>query len=383
MSNKKKILLFTDWYEPGYKAGGPIQSCRNFVAAMQDSYRIFIITSDRDLGDRQPYPGIETDTWVMKGPEVQVWYAGPGKPGLSEIQRLAREIDPDFVYLNSMYSWHFTILPVWLKLKGRLPGKMILAPRGMLHQGAIRFKSLKKKLFISLLKATGVPRRMVFQATDEQERKDILHYFPSAGKVAVLANFPRSESVVRRSIEKTPGVLRCVFVSRLAPKKNLLFLLGLLRQWPEEGSLLLTLRGEIEDREYWEKCLAVISLLPSSITVRFEGPVPNEAVTEVLQQHHIFVLPTLGENFGHAIFEALLAGKPVLISDKTPWVQLEPKKVGHDLPLEAAAFDRVLRFYAAMDQVTYDEWSRSAMAFAKNIQQAEGLKEEYKTNLFS
>jgi glycosyltransferase involved in cell wall biosynthesis len=383
MSNKKKILLFTDWYEPGYKAGGPIQSCRNFVAALQDSFRIYIITSDRDLGDGQPYPGIDTDTWVMKGPEVRVWYAGPGKLVLPEIQRLAREIDPDFVYLNSMYSWRFTILPVWLKLKGKLPGTMILAPRGMLHQGAIRFKSLKKKLYIRLLKATGIPRSMIFQATDEQERKDILHYFPSAGKVAVLANFPKSEEIAWRTIEKTPGVLRCVLVSRLAPKKNLLFLLELLRHWPEEGSLLLTLRGEIEDREYWEKCCAIIALLPSTVTVRFEGPVPNEAVTEVLQQHHIFVLPTLGENFGHAIFEALLAGKPVLVSDKTPWLQLERKKVGHDLPLEATAFDTALRFYSAMDQATYDEWSGSAMDFAKKIQQAEGLKEKYKNQLFS
>jgi glycosyltransferase involved in cell wall biosynthesis len=383
MSNKKKILLFTDWYEPGYKAGGPIQSCRNFVAAMRDSFHIYIITSDRDLGDGQPYPGIGRDVWTTREPDVRVYYSGPGGLPASRIKQLVKEVGPDFVYLNSMYSYRFTILPLWLKIRSDPGGTWIIAPRGMLHQGAIQFKSLKKKLFIRFLKSVGIPRRLIFQATDEQERKDILHYFPSAGKVVVLANFPKSDPVDWRPIDKTPGVLRCVFISRLAPKKNLLFLLNVLQQWPAEANLLLTLRGEIEDSVYWEKCLAVIGGLPSSVTVRFEGPVPNEAVIEVLQQHHVFVLPTLGENFGHAIFEALLAGKPVLISDKTPWLQLQQKKAGHDLSLEPAAFDRALRFYAAMDQPEYDEWSGSAMDYAKKIQQAEGLKNEYKTQLFS
>ena len=30
-------------------------------------------------------------------------------------------------------------------------------------------------------------------------------------------------------------------------------------------------------------------------------------------------MPTRGENFGHAIFESLQVGTPVLLSDQTPW----------------------------------------------------------------
>jgi glycosyltransferase involved in cell wall biosynthesis len=111
--------------------------------------------------------------------------------------------------------------------------------------------------------------------------------------------------------------------------------------------------------------------------------VPNEQVIQVLQEHHLFVLPTFGENFGHAIFEALLAGKPVLISDKTPWLGLEKKKLGHDLPLESAGFDRALRFYASMDQAAYDEWSKAAWSYARDIQSASQLKQDYQKMLFS
>jgi glycosyltransferase involved in cell wall biosynthesis len=39
-------------------------------------------------------------------------------------------------------------------------------------------------------------------------------------------------------------------------------------------------------------------------------------------------LPTFGENFGHSIYEALAHGLPVMISDKTPWQNLEEKVAG-------------------------------------------------------
>ncbi|HEY4062608.1 MAG TPA: glycosyltransferase family 4 protein [Puia sp.] len=377
LPDKKKIVLFTDWYEPGFKAGGPIQSCRNFAAAMQDRYQISIITSDRDLGDLQPYPGIVTDTWIDKGQGLRVWYAGPGSLTGSSIAALVRSAGPDYIYLNSMYSYAFTILPVWLKSRNKLPGKLILAPRGMLHEGAIRFKPLKKKLFIRLLNISGVVRRLIFQATDPQEKEDILKYFPGAGKVVVVPNFPRMEAVVWKNIRKQPGELRCIFISRLAPKKNLLFLLTVLQQLPAGIRLVLTLRGEVEDDAYWKKCLSLIESMPPGISVRREGPIRNDEVTGVLQEHHIFVLPTLGENFGHAIFEALLAGKPVLISDKTPWLQLGRRKAGYDLPLDAKAFSDALVSLASMDQAVYDEWSKAAFGYAQTIQQDSSLKKEY------
>ena len=44
---RQKILMFTDWYEPGFKAGGPIQACKNVVSLLKDKYDFFIFCSDR------------------------------------------------------------------------------------------------------------------------------------------------------------------------------------------------------------------------------------------------------------------------------------------------------------------------------------------------
>ena len=39
----------------------------------------------------------------------------------------------------------------------------------------------------------------------------------------------------------------------------------------------------------------------------------------IFLKNDLFVFPTLGENFGHVIFESLEASTPVLVSDQTPW----------------------------------------------------------------
>ena len=67
LNNKEKrrsILLFTDWFEPGFKAGGPIRSCVHFVQQMKEAYNIYVFTTDRDLNETAAYPNIETDTWL-------------------------------------------------------------------------------------------------------------------------------------------------------------------------------------------------------------------------------------------------------------------------------------------------------------------------------
>jgi glycosyltransferase involved in cell wall biosynthesis len=57
------------------------------------------------------------------------------------------------------------------------------------------------------------------------------------------------------------------------------------------------------------------------------------------------LFPTLGENYGHVICEALNAGCPVLISNQTPWRNLQEKGVGWDFPLEEEE-----RFTATLQQ---------------------------------
>ena len=92
--------------------------------------------------------------------------------------------------------------------------------------------------------------------------------------------------------------------------------------------------GSNDHPDYMERCEKIVATLPSNIKVRFMGAITFNRVFETLRLYHVFVLPTLGENYGHAIFESLTTGVPVIVSDQTPWRNLEQIKVGWDIPLQ-------------------------------------------------
>jgi glycosyltransferase involved in cell wall biosynthesis len=376
--SKKKILLLTDWYEPGYKAGGPIQSCRNFVAAMFEEFDISILTSDRDLGEKKSYPGIETNQWIQRQPGISVYYAETGKLSSKKLFTLIQEKTPDFIYLNSMYSYHFSILPLLFRWRNKISAHLVLAPRGMLHEGALQFKTVKKKFFIRMLNLMGVPQNVWFHATDEQEKMDILKQFPRVKDVLEIPNFSAPLPANWGIIEKIPGKLKVVYISRIIPKKNILFFLRLLNKIPADIQLHLDIYGGVEDLSYWNQAKQIISSLPGNISVKDHGVLPHEKVNETLGASHVFVLPSKGENFGHAIFESWSAARPCLISDKTPWHNLKNQLTGWDLPLDnERAWLNAVEEAADWNQIAFDSWCRRSREFSQRHIEQFNLKHEY------
>jgi glycosyltransferase involved in cell wall biosynthesis len=68
--------------------------------------------------------------------------------------------------------------------------------------------------------------------------------------------------------------------------------------------------------------------------VRFHGAVDRSGIGEVLAQHDALIFPTEEEVLGYVVGEALLAGCPVLVSDRTPWLDLDEWGAGRVLPLD-------------------------------------------------
>ncbi len=376
----KKILVFADWFEPGFKAGGPIRSVVNFVQHMKDDYEIYVLTSDRDLGSQAPYEGIAADTWIKKD-KFYLFYASPSFLQWGNIAVQIKSIAPHYVYLNSMFSKYFSIYPLLMKRLNKISGRLVLSPRGMLRESAIGFKTGKKKLFISTLKKFGVPGKIFFHATDETELADIKKYFGKNTSVTRAPNFPGLQGPFVQAPPKQQGKLKAVFVGRIHPIKNLHLLLEQLRN--VKADVDLTIVGAIEDNQYWIMCRGMIDTLPSFVNVYLINDVPHCQIESIIQQHHIFVLPTMGENFGHSVFEALSAGRPVLISDQTPWRGLKEHKAGWDLPLDdPSVFTAVLNNAASMTAEELNEWCRGAWQYCNRFIHKSGIKEKY-LNLFN
>ncbi len=345
---------------------------------MHELYSISVITSDTDLGESKPYEGIPANQWITRTPGVQVYYAAQKSLTAALIKDLIDSENPDFIYLNSMYSVRFTLLPLYHFWRKKIRAKVILSPRGMLRESAIGSKSTRKKLFIALLNSLQIPSKIIFHATDEQEKKDILHYFPRAKRIELIPNFSAELPSAVSEIEKNPGKLRCVFISRIMAIKNISFFLDLLKEVPDSILLDLSIYGEVEDENYWQEARQIIQSLPKHVRVTYYGPLPHTEVIAALDANHIFVLPTLGENFGHAIFESFSAGRPVLISNKTPWQNLRNQLIGWDLPLDnPKAWLNALIEATEWDQPAFDSWSRASRAFAARHVEQFNLKQDY------
>ena len=134
----------------------------------------------------------------------------------------------------------------------------------------------------------------------------------------------------------------------------------------------------------FERCIAKARTLPSTITVTFHKEIEPTRVKEVLREAHIFVLPSKSENFGHAIYEALSAGRPVITSNNTPWNNLEESHAGMNVSIEnnvelTAAID----FFASMDEATLLQWQQGAISYAGKAIDTEKILEQYRKMFMS
>jgi glycosyltransferase involved in cell wall biosynthesis len=378
--NKKKILFFTDWYEPGFKAGGPIQSCRNIVSTFAEQYDFWIFTSDRDFGDKQPYIDIQKDTWLVLPNNARIMYASPSTARFSNVRKLISDIAPDIVYLNSMFSQRYSLLPIWVLRSLQYAGRIILAPRGMLNTNAICHKRWKKKIFLSLFSTSVMAKKIIFHATNKQEQNDVKKYFSTNAGTHIVQNIPNiHQKWVPRN--KQPGQLNLVYLSRIHPIKNLLYTLSVLKA-VGDCSILFDVYGTVEDEKYFEKCKRLAASINNGVQVNFKGAVPHNRIFDLLSNYHLFFLPTTCENFGHVIFEAMSSGCVLLISDRTPWTSLERANAGWSLALERpAAFSEKIKEMCAADQASFNIKSKAAHEHASRQLDSMDLRTKY-TSLF-
>jgi glycosyltransferase involved in cell wall biosynthesis len=181
----------------------------------------------------------------------------------------------------------------------------------------------------------------------------------------VAPNLPRKSLPVPKKVSKEKGQLRLVSMARIAPEKNTLFALEALKRTAGKVDIVFDLYGQIYNETYWQECKTVIDALPSNITINYRGMVESDKVAEVIGDYHFLFLPSRGENFGHVILESFTAARPVLISDQTPWRELEKLYCGYDLPLEENLFAETIGGMVEMDE---NEWEKMCEAARKRAE---------------
>lgn len=338
----KRILILAGRYLPGYKDGGPVRTLINLTDLLGDEYDFRLVVLDRDHGDTQTYPNIKVNEWNQVG-KAKVWYYRPGELRFSLIRKLARE--SDLIYLCGFYD-RYGYETLILNRMGMLFGKpVVVASMGSFSEGALSQKSLKKKVFISCCKALGLFDGITWSVTSSYELEDVKREVSSKARCMIAEDLPRSEISMAQNVRS--GALKVVFLSRICRQKNLLYCAEILQE--VSSNIEFDIYGPMEDRAYWELCESELKRLPVNVSWHYCGEVDTDSVPDVFSKYDIFLLPTMGENYGHVIFEALASGCVPIVSDRTPWNWLQEYGSGYILPLgDKKAYAKTIDMFSTM-----------------------------------
>jgi len=233
-------------------------------------------------------------------------------------QLIARGVGEDGeVWVHSMWSPLVIKASINTLLAGK---KLVRMPHGCTDPEKLRFHWHKKRL-VAPIERWLFRRADRIIATCEDEIAWIKSFEPKVKKVELIELSPpkwenrsdlfsQSESTRSTSSES----LKLLYVGRLHKLKGVNFLLDAIAQLPNPLSVELRLIGKDEgEGKSLKKQAARLNL-----NANFEGIVSEEAKNAAYDWCDALVLPTLSENFGLVIAEALERGKRVITTDGAP-----------------------------------------------------------------
>ena len=356
------VLVLLGCFWPGNDSSGPNQSFKALASALGDQFEFRLVARDRPTGPAQAAPP-RNDGWTDLG-FAHARYCSIGALGATGLRSLIHETPHDVLWLNSIFDREFSLPALAMRRLGWIEAKpTLLSPRGEFGVGALSLKSSKKRAFLEAARRLRLWRGVTLHATSEAEARDMAAGLPGVSPIVVAPNIRLP--IAAASFAASPdGALRLTFVGRIVPVKQLDYALNVLSQ--VRSRVNFEIFGPAEDAAYWKSCQDLIANLPPNIRVHWHGETSNDGVVAAMATTDLFFLPTAGENFGHAIFEALSTGVPVLISDRTPWRHLAAASAGWDLPLaDKARWVEAIETFAAWPGERRTEFRRGAANVAR------------------
>jgi len=356
------ILIFTDWYVPGYRAGGPIQSVYNLAKLLSKNFDVKVVTRITDYASIETYGGVSADVWTTIDTQHEVLYIASENLNIKTIRNLCKTHKSDVILINGLFSFYFSILPLFFaNFYGAV--KTFVAVRGMLHQSALKVKPLKKQLFLAFARGFGLYKTTTLLSTSPYENEEILK---TLGKIKIVSapNIPMLPDMhfdfSKKQFKSDHGVLRLLFLGRISPEKNPVMVLKALMNIKK--SISVKFAGAGIDLAYQEIFNTELKALPVNIEVCCLNELPHHEILALFDQTDIMILPSHGENFGHAIFESLAYATPVIISNNTPWKHMQEEMAGIEVNADnVEEICSAIAFFETMESSKYREWQLGAL----------------------
>lgn len=311
-----RLLHVVPTYLPATRYGGPIYSVHGLCRALAaQGHEVHVLTTNVD-GDGDSAVPLDREV-ALDGVRVRyypsrvlrrLYYA----PALQE--RLAAEVGGyDLVHLHSVFLWP-TSAAARLAARTRVP--YVVSPRGMLVRELIARKSkLIKSAWLTLIESETLARAAAVHLTSERELADARELalpLPAPFVVGNGVDGPTPDYAVRASArvravrEQGPYAL---YLGRVHWKKGLE---TAIRALPGTNVRLVIAGNDEEGQRPALEQLA--RELGCSERVSFEPPVHGDDKWALLAGARFALLPSINENFGNVVLEAMAVGRPVIVS---------------------------------------------------------------------
>lgn len=301
------------------KSGGPSTCTMDMMDGLYDigaGVDLMTVSDDDMIGRGRP--------WLK---EVLNDYLTPLRIS-KNLQKALVESDYDLYHANALWigSTHETCVHA-----RKVEKPYILSPHGMLYPTALAVSHWKKVVMLKLWFNEDIRKAACLHATCRQEA-EYCRQFGYKGPIAVIPNavvFPEGVEAKKRQYTDERGRRQIGFLGRLHPIKkveNVLYAIASLKKDLQER-LSFQIMGKYDDRyEQWLK--EEVKRLELDDCVEFVGFVSGREKYERLSRLAALMVPSVQENFGMIVPEALICGTPVYASLGTPWEELNECDAG-------------------------------------------------------
>ena len=339
------ILIISGFYHP-YNNGGPSNTSYWMAKALgAEGCNVKVVALHHsDL--------VVADKWIKTdyGSVIYITYKNVNLAFQYIKTAIAEARHADIIHLNSLFAPTSFLIGFISAFKGK---RIYWSPRGELSQYALAYSSLRKKL--QLLFLHKVKNRLIFHATSEQEKIDILKTFGSSVNVIVIPNLIELNNSAIRQTEDY-----FLFVGRIHPIKRLDNLIDAFAGSKSFRSSTFKLKIAGSNSPYLEVLQEKVKQLSLTNKILFVGHYTGLEKEKLYANAYYLVLPSDSENFGNVVVESLAQGTPVIASKGTPWQSLELNNAGFWVDNSVACLTEVIERALSLPPEFYNHQRHNA-----------------------
>jgi glycosyltransferase involved in cell wall biosynthesis len=358
-----RILNVTQTYFPFLEFGGPPVKVRSLSQQLvKFGHRVTVLTADWGFPSRTSAAAIQSSAepspfgWRLEESGIESIYlrswlryrALSWNPGITRFCR-ARLWNFDVVHIFGLYDFLGPAIAAACR-RDRVP--YVVEPIGMFVP-IVRNFLLKRMYHLSLGQRMLRGSRKII-ATSPQEVAELASSGVPAEKIIVRRNgveIPETRPQTgkfRSALGISENTKVILYLGRLSEKKSpdvLLQAFASLCKGEHDAELCLVFAGP-DDGGMKKKLLQMASDLGIASRVQIQNALFGEQKWSAYQGADVFVLPSQNENFGNTAGEAMVAGTPVVVTNKCGIAPLLADIAGlvveHDATAIAQALARVL-----------------------------------------